>query len=113
MLERRSTNGRRSCVPASLITMLAITLTGCMSTAEQRQANLHEDTGTCADFGSAYGSPEYAECMLVQQQRRDNKMRDALERAQISSEIARNGQLMAERARRQRCDRNPNRKECR
>jgi hypothetical protein len=105
--------GRRRSVPLTLVAVLGIALTGCMSTAEQRQANLHEDTGTCADFGSDYGSPEYGQCMLVQQQRRDNKMRDALEQAQISSEIARNNQLMVERMRRKRCDRDPSRKECR
>lgn len=70
--------------------VLALTLTGCMSVDEQRQMNLHEDGGTCSDFGVRYGSRGHTECMLKQQQRRDHEQLLNMERARISSETARN-----------------------
>jgi hypothetical protein len=51
--------------------------------------------------------------MLEQQRRRDFKEQQTLEKMALTSQIAREGQIMAERARRQRCDRNPDRRECR
>jgi hypothetical protein len=103
---------RRPTFSFSVIALLGISLAGCVSTAEKRQANFYEDDSTCDDFGARYGSPEYSQCMLLQQQRRDYKERDALEKTRITSEIAREGQIMADRARKQRCDRNPDRREC-
>ncbi|MGH6862207.1 MAG: hypothetical protein ACRECY_18305 [Phyllobacterium sp.] len=70
--------------------VLAVALTGCMSAEEQRQANLHEDGGTCSDFGARYGSQAHTQCMLRQQQRRDDEQVLNMERARISSETARN-----------------------
>jgi hypothetical protein len=72
-----------------------------------------EDMNTCLDFGARYGSPQYTDCMLTQQRRRDVKKLESIQRTQMLSQIAKDGQLMAERARRQRCDRNPDRRECR
>ncbi len=72
-----------------------------------------EDARTCASFGSSYGTPEYSRCMLEQQRRRDFKQQKTLEEMALTSQIAKDGQIMAERARRQRCDRNPDRRECR
>jgi hypothetical protein len=83
-----------------------------MSTAERRHTNLQEDAGTCAQFGARFGSPEYNECMLTQQNRRDVAHRESLERTLLTTEIAKDAQIMADRARKQRCDRNPDRREC-
>jgi hypothetical protein len=96
-----------------LVASLAIGLAGCMSGAEQRQVNIEDDANTCATFGARHGSPAYTDCMLAQQRRRDLKRIEELERTRLTSEIARDAQIMADRARRQRCDRDPNRPECR
>jgi hypothetical protein len=88
-------------------------MSGCTSGAERRQANLQEDSTTCSRFGASYGSAAYSECMLEQQRRRDNAQRESLERTRLTSEIARDAQIMSDRARRQRCDRDPDRRECR
>ncbi len=71
-----------------------------------------EDARTCASFGAYYGTRAYSDCMLDQQRRRDNKQRETLEKMALTSQIAKDGQIMAERARRQRCDRDPDRREC-
>lgn len=99
-------------MPLTLIASLGMTLSGCMSGAERRHMNLQEDTDTCASFGSRYGSPAYNECMLSQQRRRDVQQLEALERTRLTTEIARDAQIMADRARRDRCRRNPDRREC-
>lgn len=94
------------------VLLSAAGLSGCMSSAERHQANFQEDANTCASFGAPYGSAAYSECMLTQQHRRDTKQRDSLERTRMTTEIARDAQIMADRARKQRCDRDPKRKEC-
>lgn len=71
-----------------------------------------DDARTCESFGTRYGTPGFSNCMLEQQRRRDLKKRDTLEQMALTSQIAKDGQIMAERARRQRCDRNPDRREC-
>lgn len=95
-----------------VLALLGASLSACMSSAERRHVNLQEDAGTCARFGSRYGSPAYGDCMLAQQRRRDVKQLESLEKARMASELAKNGQIMAERARRDRCRRNPDRREC-
>lgn len=102
----------RSVTSFGLAALLGIGLTGCMSGAERRHVNLQADANTCATFGARYGSPAYSECMLTQQRRRDVKQLESLERTRMTSEIARNAQIMSDRARRQRCDRDPSRREC-
>ncbi|SDN36897.1 hypothetical protein [Ensifer sp. YR511] len=72
------------------VIVLALTLTGCMSAEEQRRANLYEDGSTCSDFGTRYGSQGYTQCMLQQQQRRDQEQLLAAERARITSETTLN-----------------------
>jgi hypothetical protein len=79
-----------------------VVLTGCMSSEEQRRANLYEDTGTCSDFGARYGSRSHTQCMLQQQQRRDQEQLLNLEKARISSETARNNLEMLEAMRERR-----------
>lgn len=114
MLQPRFTSNSRSLLPLYFAAFVgAAGLSGCMSGAERHQANFNEDANTCRSFGADYGSAAYSECMLTQQHRRDAKHRESLERTQMTSDIARDGQIMADRARKQRCDRDPNRKECR
>lgn len=112
MPQRSFATSRRSSIWFGLVALLGVSLSGCMSSAERRHVNLQEDTDTCANFGSGYGSPAYNDCMLAQQRRRDVKQLESLEKARITSELAINGQIMAERARRDRCRRNPDRREC-
>ena len=100
-------------ISLGLVTLLGISLVGCMSTTERRQANFKEDANTCSNFGARYGSPAYNDCMIAQQRRRDQKQLDELARTRLTTEIAREAQLIADRARKQRCDRNPDRRECR
>jgi hypothetical protein len=112
--QRANLNSRRSRYAPLCLSLAAlfVGLSGCMSGAERRQANLEEDARTCASFGSNYGSPAYAECMLAQQRRRDVEQRESLEKTRMTSEIARDAQIMTDRARKQRCERDPNRSEC-
>jgi hypothetical protein len=92
--------------------VLSIALSGCVSGAERRQVNLQADTDTCQSFGASYGSPAYTKCMLEQQHRRDSAQRESLERTRLTTQIARDAQISPDRARKERCDRDPDRKEC-
>lgn len=112
MFQRPFVTRQRTLLPLMFTALLGVSLSGCMSGSERRHANLQEDTGTCNSFGSAYGSGAYNECMLTQQNRCDQRARESLERTRLTSQIARDAQVMADRARRQRCDRNPDRREC-
>ncbi|MDH5832816.1 hypothetical protein [Luteimonas kalidii] len=103
---------RLSAISPGFLALLCIGLAGCVSPAERRQVNLQQDAGTCSDFGAEYGSPAYSECMLTQQRRRDVQQRESLEQTRLTTEIARDAQIMADRARKQRCDRDPDRREC-
>lgn len=92
----------------------AIAATGLITSPGAAQSRKHrEDARMCASFGAGYGTPAFSKCMLQQQERRDFKQRKTLEEMALTSQIAKDGQIMAERARRQRCDRNPDRRECR
>lgn len=51
--------------------------------------------------------------MLEQQRRRDEAQLKTLEEMRLTSEIAREGQIMADQARLERCRRDPDRRECR
>jgi hypothetical protein len=113
MLQRILAAGRSSSTSLCFVALLGAGLAGCAATADQRQGNLQADAATCADFGGRYGSPQYTECMLAQQRRRDVERLESLEQTRILSDIARNSQLMTERARQDRCRRDPDRRECR
>lgn len=80
----------------------AMALAACVSSEEQRRANLYEDVGTCSDFGARSGSRSHTECMLQQQERRDNEQLINMEKARISSETARNNLEMLEALRERR-----------
>ena len=108
----KSRFGRGRSAPLSLA-LLALGL-GVSATPADAQSRKHrEDARTCASFGVRYGTPAYSNCMLEQQRRRDFKQQKTLEEMALTSQIAKDGQIMAERARRQRCDRKPDRRECR
>lgn len=81
--------------------------------AQRWNAKQRKDARTCESFGNRYGTPAFSDCMLAQQHRRDTKQLRSLEESERLSQLAKDGQIMAERARRQRCDRNPDRRECR
>ena len=72
-----------------------------------------EDARACASFGLRYGTRGYGACMQELHRRAETSRLSTLEEMAITSQIARDGQIMAERARRQRCDRDPDRRECR
>ncbi|WP_260600221.1 hypothetical protein [Sphingomonas endolithica] len=94
--------------------LLAIFASGAVvSPASAQSKKHHKDARTCESFGASYGTPAFSNCMLDQQRRRDIKERDTLEKMALTSQLAKDGQIMADRARRQRCDRNPARRECR
>lgn len=79
------------------VTMLVVVLTGCVSPEQQRQADLYADQGTCAQMGARYGSPAHTNCMLQQQQRRDEEHTRFMQEAYLASEMARNAQEMRDR----------------
>jgi ABC-type uncharacterized transport system auxiliary subunit len=89
---------RRSALSLAVLVMLSTALAGCQTTGEQ----LNQDYGTCESFGARYGSPEHSQCMLVQQQRRDNESLKALEEARLATEISRSSQEMIDARRLQR-----------
>lgn len=97
MNARHFANRYRSVLSVGLIVLLAVGITGCATTEEQRRTDLQQDIGTCASFGAHYGSPQHTQCMLFQQQRRDAESLEALERARIASEISKNTQEMIDR----------------
>lgn len=101
--------------PAPLsLSLIVIFAFGVVTTPADAQGSKHrKDARICASFGTSYGTPAYSDCMLEQQRRRDLKERETLEKMALTSQIAKDGQIMAERARRQRCARNPDRRECR
>ena len=102
---------RPALVAVGLLAIAGVGVTETPAHAQSRKQR--QDARTCASFGLSYGTPAYGECMLEQQRRRDFKQQRELEAMALTSQIAKDGQIMAERARRQRCDRNPDRRECR
>lgn len=83
----------RTCVLAAAV---ALTLGGCVSPGEQSIADAQQDQGVCAAMGAAYGSAAHTDCMLQQQQRRDQAQLILLEQARISYETAQTAQEMRE-----------------
>jgi hypothetical protein len=112
MMQRMIATKRTATAVASFITLLSLGFAECAATAKSHDAKLRQDARTCESFGVRYGTTPYANCMLDQQRRRDTKKLDTLEESQMLSQLAKDGQIMSDRARRQRCDRNPDRREC-
>ncbi len=95
------------------VVLLSVGLAQSEATAKSQRAKLREDALTCESFGARYGTPAYTACMLDQQERRDTKKLRTYQETEMLSQIAKDGQIMAERARQQRCQRKPERRECR
>ena len=102
MRATRPAFGYRSASLLVLWILLSTVVTDRAFAGEARQAASHHDGSACESFGAHHGSREHARCLLVEQQRRDAKTTDALERQRLSSEIARNN---VETVRRMRCER--------
>jgi len=102
---------RSSIIKFGAAAILAVGLSACGTTAERPQVTA-QDYRTCSDFGADPGSRAYSECMLAQQRRRDTAELDELERSRHINGSARDAYAAAELARRARCDRDPNRREC-
>jgi hypothetical protein len=83
------------------------------SPAHAQNRGEREDARTCASFGLRYGTRGHSACVQELQRRADSGQLSTLEKMAITSQIAREGQIMSEVARRQRCDRDPDRRECR
>lgn len=98
-------------VSAGMIAFAVLGLSGNEAAAQSRKQQ-RADARTCASFGTQFGTSGYSNCMLEQQRRRDFKERETLEKMALTSQVAKDGQIMAERARRDRCRRNPDRREC-
>lgn len=111
MIDICFTSIRPALLAVGLLAIAGVAVTESPAHAQNRKQR--EDARTCASFGLSYGTSAYGECMLEQQRRRDLKHQRELEKMALTSQIAKDGQIMAERARRQRCDRNPHRRECR
>lgn len=111
MIYDRFDRVRPSLISMGLIAIIAATAVA--GPASAQGSKQRKDARTCTSFGTSYGTPAFSDCMLDQQRRRDFKERDTLEKMALTSQLAKDGQIMAERARRQRCDRNPDRRECR
>jgi hypothetical protein len=112
MLQNIVTRSRSGSASQCFAALLGASLSECMSSSERRHVDLQQDAATCAAFGAQYGSPQYNDCMLAQQRRRDVQRLEALDRTRLTSQIAREAQAMTERARKQRCERDPDRREC-
>ena len=96
------------------IGLLAVAAIGVAdSPAHAQSREQREDARACTSFGLSYGTRGYTACMQELQRRGDSGRLSTLEEMALTSQIAKDGQIMAERARRQRCDRNPDRRECR
>ncbi|WP_211258223.1 hypothetical protein [Sphingomonas sanxanigenens] len=91
---------------------MSLSFAGCAANAASKGEKRREDARTCESFGAQYGTPAYTDCMLDQQRRRDTKKLESLEETRMLSQLAKDGQIMAERARLQRCARDPDRREC-
>ena len=102
---------RPALMSIGLLTLAATGFANAPAHAQSREQR--EDARTCASFGLNYGSRGHSACVRELERRSNSGGLSTLEEMALTSQIARDGQIMAERARRQRCDRNPDRRECR
>lgn len=85
--------------PAGAVTFTAVmpALGDCVSPAEQSIADTQQDQSVCAAMGASYESAAHSQCMLQQQQRRDQAQLILLEQARISYETDQTAQDMRDR----------------
>lgn len=102
---------RPALMSIGLLTLAATEVADTPAHAQNREQR--EEAHTCASFGLSYGTRGHDACVRELQRRGDSSQLSTLEEMALTSQIAKDGQIMAERARRQRCDRNPDRRECR
>ena len=88
-------------------------LKGAVDPAHAQGRERGADARACASFGLRTGTRGYNACMQELQRRAEASRLSSLEEMALTSRIALEGQIMAERARRQRCERDPDRRECR
>jgi hypothetical protein len=72
--------------------VLSFAVTGCVSPQEAH----YQDQDTCAGMGARPGASAHTQCMLQQQQRRDQELLNFTQQAYMHSEMARNAQEMRE-----------------
>lgn len=113
MMQHPPVERNRPPISVFSIALIGIALSGCVSGEERQHVRYQRDAGTCQSFGAPYGSSAYSNCMLEQQRRRDVQQLESLERTRLTMDIAKDAQVMADRARRERCRRDPDRRECR
>jgi hypothetical protein len=106
-------NTMRSAFVLSIGLVAIATMSVGETPAHAQSREQSQDARACASFGLRYGTRGYDACMLELYRRADSRQLSTLEEMAITSQIAKEGQIMAERARRQRCDRDPDRRECR
>jgi hypothetical protein len=82
------TDIRQPALVVGMVAVLGAGLAACTAPEQKRQVNLYQDNTTCADFGAREGSRQYTECMLAQQNRRDNEKLNALERQRLSIQMS-------------------------
>lgn len=87
----RNSTTRHLARPILLIAGLAAltSLTACKSTQEREREARLSDQQTCLDFGTKFGTVEYAECMIKQQERRDAAKLQAAELQRATAATAR------------------------
>ena len=62
---------KRSLLSAAVIVAAAISLAACGQSRQAREQARNIDNETCASMGLKFGTPEFAQCRLIQDQRRD------------------------------------------
>lgn len=110
MMQSHLVNARPAVMAIGLLALSA--MGGADTPAHAQSREQPEDASTCASFGLSYGTRGHNACVRELQRRGDSSRLSSLEEMALTSQIAKDGQIMAERARRQRCDRDPDRREC-
>lgn len=100
----RNSNARALVKSGSILIglMTVVALSGCQSPQERERLARQNDSQTCIEFGTVIGSKEYTDCMLKQQERRDDAALKAAEMQRALSETTRNN---TETVRRLGCER--------
>lgn len=112
MMQRLFINQRMAHLSTCFVILFSLGFADHAAMAREGSSKQRKDARTCESFGAQYDTPAFTDCMISQQNRRDTKQLRSLEEVRAVSQIAKDGQIMSERARRQRCDRNPDRREC-